>query len=141
MFSLNQLYISDAYNFFVKTTPREVNRVELVDMIKYRILDDRAGSALPKNEEEVIILSDEDHDDDDGSHSGTYAEKVDKKIDNNDSTGEKLLRNLLRESEDEGDELYNRNSSEGVFDDGLDREFLSLGANGIGSWEDPVTIE
>lgn len=142
MFSLNQLYISDAYNFFVKTTPREVNRVELVDLIKYRILDDRTTSRGPQDQEqEVIVLSDDE--DEEGEEND---EKDDGPVPENGhgphfAGRSETIKSELHERKEKGNEVYNRNSSEELFDDGLDEELLSLGTKGIGSWEDPVTIE
>ncbi len=134
-FLLHQLYISDAYNYFVKTTPRAVNRVELVDMIKYRILDDRIGSSVPSNGKAddggtvVVILSDEEEEE---TAAGKPKQEGVREKGHNEGNANALL------NEDEG--LYNRTASEEIFNDGLDEALFNLD-RGAGSWEDPVTID
>lgn len=134
-FLLHQLYISDAYNYFVKTTPRAVNRVELVDMVKYRILDDRIGSSVPPNgnaddrEAVVVVLSDEEEEE---TAAGKPKQTEVQEKGHNEGKANALL------YEDEGQ--YNRTASEEVFDDGLDEALFNLD-HGAGSWEDPVTID
>lgn len=60
-FFLSDLEIYDSFNYFLKFTPKNTNRVELVDMNKYRVIDD---SSLPatNNDEDLIVLSDHESD-------------------------------------------------------------------------------
>lgn len=150
LFALHQLYISDAYNFFVKTTPLDINRVELVDMIKYRILDDRPASMIPlgKNgggeEEEIIVLSDEEDDefDSDSNRNGNRNGNGNGNGIHGNGSGTGTGTGTVKESNRHTpNKLYNRDNSEDIFDDGLDQELLSLGTKGIGSWDDPVTLD
>lgn len=62
LFGIKQLYISDVFNYFVKGTPKDVDRIELLDMDCYRIIDGE-GSSNKKAKEEFIELTDEDLDD------------------------------------------------------------------------------
>ena len=134
-FALNQLYISDVFNFFVKTTPKHIDRIELMDMVKYKIIDDsKANWANTKSHvshepEELVILSDDDDVDDVDSTAAQHA------IHNNEHT---QVDPQIPESTDD------------VFNDGLDNELLRLsnlhehatdGYKGRGSWEDPVTLD
>lgn len=126
-FSLSQLYISDVFNFFVKTTPKHIDRIELMDMVKYKIVDDSKGSRasskhIASETEEIVLLSD----DDDVVHpteNGPVHTQVDPQ---------------------------NLESTDDVFDDGLDSELIRLTNQnnstndefkGQGSWEDPVTLD
>lgn len=131
-FALNQLYISDVFNFFVKTTPKHIDRIELMDMVKYKIIDDSKAnwtntkSHVSHEPEELVILSDDDDDDSPtANHSICHNEhtQVDPQI---------------------------PESTDDVFNDGLDNELLRLsnlhehaadGYKGRGSWEDPVTLD
>lgn len=62
-FLLNQLFISDVLNYFVKTTPMDIDRIELRDMVKYRIVDEKEMvKEVPQ--ENVVVLSDDDNSDD-----------------------------------------------------------------------------
>lgn len=45
-FGIKQLYISDLFNYFVKMSPKEAARVELIDKDRYRVMDD---SAVPQS--------------------------------------------------------------------------------------------
>ncbi|CAK7909435.1 hypothetical protein CAAN1_24S01310 [[Candida] anglica] len=134
-FDLRMMMISDAYNFFVKTTPRDVSRVELVDMVKYRILDDRPNSSRQSSAivEEVIILDDDDEED--------YDEEEDKQDKASKPAPGTSNEVPVKQEKWGSDAQYHRHVSEDVFDDGLDDELLSLGTQGKGSWEDPVTID
>lgn len=131
-FALNQLYISDVFNFFVKTTPKHIDRIELMDMVRYKIIDDsKANWANTKSNvshepEELVILSDDDDDDPPTPHHA---------INHKEHT---QVDPQLPESTDD------------VFNDGLDSELLRLSNlhehttdsyKGRGSWEDPVTLD
>lgn len=58
-FALKQLYISDIFNFFVKTTPLQTTRIELVEADRYKILE---AEFTEQREEttETVELSEED---------------------------------------------------------------------------------
>ena len=123
--------MGDAYNYFVKSTPVDAERVELLDMNRYKVLDDKR---IPKAvEEEIIVLSDDDDDNNNGIVNANYDDKVN--ANQADTVGLALLQNLLYDS---GDDL---------FDDGLDEEILNLSESdyqrfGQGSsYDDPVTID
>lgn len=53
-FGLRQLYISDVFNFFVKTTPEHTTRIELVENERYKIVEDE------DEEDGVVVLSDDE---------------------------------------------------------------------------------
>ena len=131
-FALNQLYISDVFNFFVKTTPKHIDRIELMDMVKYKIIDDSKAnwtntkSQVSHEPEELVILSDDDDENPPAVHH-TIHQPQHTQIDPQ-----------IPESTDD------------VFNDGLDNELLRLsnlhehaadGYKGRGSWEDPVTLD
>lgn len=130
-FALNQLYISDVFNFFVKTTPKHIDRIELMDMVKYKIIDDSKAnwsttkSRVSHEPEEVVILSDDDGEDPPTQPSIHQHENT------------QIDPQMLESTDD-------------VFNDGLDNELLRLssiheyasdGYQGRGSWEDPVTLD
>ncbi|ABN68016.2 zinc finger protein, MIZ type [Scheffersomyces stipitis CBS 6054] len=130
-FPLSELVMGDAYNYFVKSTPVDAERVELLDMNRYKVLDDKR---IPKAvEEEIIVLSDDDDDNNNGIVNANYDDKVN--ANQADTVGLASLQNL---SYDSGDDL---------FDDGLDEEILNLSESdyqrfGQGSsYDDPVTID
>lgn len=64
-FGIKQLYISDLFNYFVKMSPKDAARVELIDKDRYRVMDDsvvtQSMSPIPgmKKEEVFEILDDE----------------------------------------------------------------------------------
>lgn len=70
-FELNQLFISDIFNYFIKTTPIDIDRIELRDMIKYRIVDDEVTGTNHRNKteetEEIILLSDDETEEEDNT--------------------------------------------------------------------------
>lgn len=65
-FELNQLFISDIFNFFVKCTPADINRIELRDMMEYRIVPEDEVKVTKKHHtpevDDVIVLSDSEED-------------------------------------------------------------------------------
>lgn len=119
LFGIKQLYISDVFNYFVKVTPKTVERIELLDMARYRIIDNNPikSSASPglSEKEEVIVLSDDSSDEDIKVNNRKKPKKV-----------------FSSESEDD-------------FNDGLDDMLMSLSkpeeGSGMGSWDDPVTLD
>lgn len=58
-FFLSDLEIYDSFNYFLKATPNYSNRVELVDMDKYRIIEEHSRIT-----EESVVLSDHESDED-----------------------------------------------------------------------------
>lgn len=128
-FALNQLYISDVFNFFVKTTPKHIDRIELIDMVRYKIIDDSKPQTSTSNfkttsvPDEIVVLSDEE-------------------------TDLHLQTSRNHEPTQPDSPIYE--PSDDVFDDGLDNELVRLsnlheladdGYKGEGSWEDPVTLD
>lgn len=70
-FPLSELSISDGFNFFIRATPKEIDRVELlIGLDKYRLIDDnrRTPAAAGENNQqsaEVIVLTSDEEDEDD----------------------------------------------------------------------------
>ncbi|KAG7665067.1 uncharacterized protein J8A68_001376 [[Candida] subhashii] len=70
-FPLTALTISDSYNYFVKNTPQETERIELLGMEKYRLVDDRLSIPAHASTEELgdgddgafVVLSSDDEQD------------------------------------------------------------------------------
>jgi len=58
-FALKQLYISDIFNFFVKTTPLSTTRIELVEADRYKILESEF-TETKEDTPEMVDLSDEE---------------------------------------------------------------------------------
>lgn len=122
LFGIKQLYISDVFNYFVKVTPKSVERIELLDMIRYRIIDNNpiknSASPGPSEQEEVIILSDDSSDEEIRVHRSGSKRKL---------------------------KPYISSESEDAFNDGLDDMIMNLTkpeeGNGAGSWDDPVTLD
>ncbi|KAK6199441.1 uncharacterized protein RJT21DRAFT_46761 [Scheffersomyces amazonensis] len=145
-FYLNDLLISDSYNYFVKSTPKETEKIELFEMRLYKIIDDSTTASKRASEgvedENIIILSDdEDEDDDDRPLAAVKRE-----------TKSAPVQRKPYYNDDETDE----------FNDSLDEELLALGnayfnplqsgsnpslnkkysaGKGMGSWDDPVTLD
>lgn len=60
---MKQLYISDIFNFLVKTTPRSVTRIELVETDKYKIIDEDTPAQDEKTATpDVVVLSEDESD-------------------------------------------------------------------------------
>lgn len=60
-FGLKQLYISDIFNFFVKTTPRNISKIELVETDRYKIIDEDARALEEKKQTpDVVVLSEDE---------------------------------------------------------------------------------
>ena len=68
-FGLKQLYISDIFNFFVKTTPLHTTRIELVESDRYKILEDEVVEPQEKNAEYVVLSGDDSESEPDASMS------------------------------------------------------------------------
>ncbi|WEJ96624.1 hypothetical protein PSN45_004165 [Yamadazyma tenuis] len=140
LFELNHLFISDVFNYFIKTTPSEIDRIELRDMVKYRIVEDdindpHKNQTNAQAEEVIELLSD---DDDTQSHS-PQLQKED--ISDSEATEEEVL---VRKSDN------NFWDSDDSFDDSFEESYrryqdqYTAGAGavrGSGSWEDPVTLD
>lgn len=62
-FGLKQLYISDIFNFFVKTTPLHTTRIELVESDRYKILEDEVAETQ-SDAAECVVLSGDDSESD-----------------------------------------------------------------------------
>ncbi|KAK6463588.1 hypothetical protein DFJ63DRAFT_125695 [Scheffersomyces coipomensis] len=167
-FSLPELSISDSYNYFVKSTPKDTERIELFEMRLYRILDDSNSNSYSKRgssevvEEEIIILSDDDDDQEEAQvtpskskHKSSSKSKTNKNQD--------YVKTERRQPQEFNEDiplkdLYTQSFNE--LDDGLDDELLSIGiftayrpnlsakksdnyssGKGEGSFDDPVTLD
>lgn len=64
-FPLLDLIVSISFNYFIKGTPKDVEKIELVEMFQYRTISEREFIEKRSQSEEVILLSDEDEDDED----------------------------------------------------------------------------
>lgn len=163
-FELNQLYISDIFNFFVKTTPKEIQRIELRGFEHYKIIDysNHRPSPSPlklKEIQEIVILSDESEDE--SSHltfnksnlSNIQTHRSDP-IKYSPTLSLNYFANETSASQDHHHPLESTKSpalwgsNDEVFNDGLDDELIKLSNTdesnvyiGKGSWEDPVTLD
>lgn len=127
-FGLKQLYISDIFNFFVKTTPSHITRIELVQNDRYKIIEEET---IEKAEEqhEVVEL-----DDDDEFTNGN-------KNDSDDEYENRHLANLRKPDVDANEVvLANRSMTADDFNDGLDDVLIGL-KQGDGSWHHPLTLD
>lgn len=129
VFALHQLYISDVFNFFVKFTPNYVQRIEITDRIRYRIID--AETVKEAKKDDVVVLSD---DSDDETSPGPPQTKqriylVPSPSPTHATRAPTSAPTTLPASDD-------------VFDDGLDEQLAHLPpVLGSGSWHDPVTLD
>lgn len=139
LFPLNDLLISDSFNYFVKSTPKDTERVELVEMNHYKIVDDtiRPKSSSAVSTEDIIILSDSEEDlDEDQSNNENR---------NNDHPNNHI--DPLIKSPDYAEYDPTQLDSDNLLNDGLDDHFIQLPTisrpdyNGKGSWDDPVTLD
>ncbi|KAK6459406.1 uncharacterized protein RJT20DRAFT_15748 [Scheffersomyces xylosifermentans] len=136
-FPLHELSISDAYNYFVKTTPKEAQRVELLDMNRFKVLvDTRASEGV---EDEVIVLSSDSEDEEiikAGKSSMSPANGYELY-----DIYDKYISNALNDD-------VETDEDDGLLDDGLDEEIVRLSNSDYGkytrggsSWDDPLTID
>lgn len=133
LFGIKQLYISDVFNYFVKITPKTVEKIELLDMERYRIIDSTLQNSNaflgPSKREDVVVLSDSE--DESKQSRKSQRHKKGSKKSNDDSESDKGL----------------GADSDEIFDDGLDDILITLGSNdqrkkkGDGSWNNPLTLE
>lgn len=66
-FALKQLYISDIFNFFVKTTPLHTTRIELVEADRYKILEDEFTEQREETTETVELSEEEDEEEEEAA--------------------------------------------------------------------------
>lgn len=129
-FGLKQLYISDIFNFFVKTTPLDITRIEIMGNDRYRIIEDDILEHKEDDAEVVDLSSDGELEPE--TDLAVKAEPTD--------TGKEPSK------DDPGDGPSKNNSGEGPrsnsedFDDGLDDVLLRI-SQGDGSWGNPVTLD
>lgn len=123
-FGLKQLYISDVFNFFVKTTPLHITKIELVENDRYKIIEEET---IEKAEEshDVVDLDDEESRDSSGRVVGVSG-IFDKANIAPGSSGTTPHSNRSINCED--------------FNDGLDDVLIRLG-KGDGSWSYPLTLD
>lgn len=114
-FALKQLYISDIFNFFVKTTPLHTTRIELVESDRYKILKEETTDTREETSEFVVLSEDED-----------------------DEQDEKASAHLKQEQCSV--EPANKSFSAEDFNDGLDDVLIKIG-QGDGSWGNPMTLD
>lgn len=79
-FPLSALQISDAFNYFVKTTPPQVDKIELVSPEKYRPIGESESVLPTTNERQVLLLSSDDEDDERERQDSATKQKM--KLDN-----------------------------------------------------------
>ncbi|RKP30613.1 hypothetical protein METBISCDRAFT_3765, partial [Metschnikowia bicuspidata] len=113
-FGLKQLYISDVFNFFVKTTPAHVTKIELVEHDRYKIIEEEKSD---KYEQlfNVVDLDNDEETDSAGQENGNTNHR--------EQTGNVADRSI---SED--------------FNDGLDDVLVGL-TREDGTWLHPVTLD
>lgn len=114
-FGLKQLYISDIFNFFVKTTPLSTTRIELVETDRYRILEEESADNHDEASDLVVLSEDDDSDDD-------------KRVKNE------------HEPKQERVDPANKSFSAEDFNDGLDDVLLKI-SQGDGTWGNPMTLD
>ncbi|ODV76888.1 uncharacterized protein CANTADRAFT_24147 [Suhomyces tanzawaensis NRRL Y-17324] len=118
-FALHELIVDDSYNYFVRNTPQETERIEILDMKQYKIVDEMRSKSVTADEEVIVLSSDEDD----------------------------MVPTYPRLSTTPAAETTFEDSENELFNDGLDEELLNLGSNdnayfkGSGSWEDPLTLD
>lgn len=120
-FGLRQLYISDIFNFFVKTTPKLITKIELVEADRYKIIDDEGGDS---EEPEVLLVGDSEEETEPGPLGPSESlgpSEVHPRI-----KPEASPEPLKAATED--------------FNDGLDDVLISI-SQGDGSWQNPVVFD
>lgn len=143
-FVLAELYFSNLLNYFVKTIPPNIDKVELFECNSYRPIEDiriPQSGATGHDDDQLVIISSDDELDTKIKHEGSNRKDVG-------------LDDTLADD------------TENLLDDGLDELFLSLGSHnygtfdsnasprlgsvlynsnevesGSGSWNDPVTLD
>ena len=161
-FKLVQLFISDVFNYFVKTTPKSIDRIELRDMIKYRIVEDDEVESVP---EEVIELGDETNESDGGDETNQSDDSDDNdeiklpkkssqrsRIKLEDDTLFDQINNVISQNNNDSDDIFTDDSELirtidqvcGDTNGGTEKKpRLTAGQNwgeGAGSWDDPVVL-
>lgn len=139
LFELNQLFISDIFNYFIKTTPLHIDRIEMYDMEKYRIVDETIHPEKKTETEEVVVLSDDE-------------------IDTRDSVNDDIKLNEMQDGQapqkgnfDNLLLIYNQPEVNYGLDEETEEEdrtqfqkpviLQENQSGGCGSWSDPVTID
>lgn len=123
-FGLKQLYISDIFNFFVKTTPLSTTRIELVETDRYKILEEEVSEPHQETQEMVVLSEDEDE-----------VKKELEEPDGNSATN----RNGSSEKT-ERPNTANTSFSAEDFNDGLDDMLIKI-SQGDGTWGNPMTLD
>ncbi|CUM67111.1 uncharacterized protein PRCAT00004800001 [Priceomyces carsonii] len=116
-FQLLDLCISQSFNYFVKSTSKETEKIEIVDMLKYRIIEDRGSASVERQTgDNIIVISDiEDTDDDDeDENNATLIDSADNIF--NDGLDEEMIRLS------NGELPYQK-------------------SKGSGKWDDPITLD
>lgn len=129
-FGLKQLYISDVFNFFVKTTPAHVTKIELVQNDRYKIIEEEAAEKSEENHD-VVELDDEDDDEDGDTKIGISPALPGLGAEIQSTDDQKNL---------EPSALAERSMTSEDFNDGLDDVLMGL-KQGDGSWFHPLTLD
>lgn len=114
-FPMASLTISDGFNFFIKSAPKNIDRVEvLVESEKYRLIDDAMTRYIPKkkahksgspedeaeeDEDEVIVLLSSDDEDDDQEGNNTASNGTTNNAltgNNNDTSNQNSIQNATQ---------------------------------------------
>ncbi|OBA19937.1 hypothetical protein METBIDRAFT_210085 [Metschnikowia bicuspidata var. bicuspidata NRRL YB-4993] len=165
-FGLKQLYISDIFNFFVKTTPLHITKVQL-EGARFKIVEDDKLEST-KEEAEIVDLSEEDEEEEEEEDKEeSDKEKEDKEERDERDEGEK--ENSKEQEKDTGvkeqtgntensgvgiesmaskigtldtgdTEKADRSTTADDFNDGLDEVLMTM-SKGDGSWSHPVTLD
>lgn len=119
-FQPSELSISQVYNYFLKLTPKNSEKVEVLDLTQFKV----AETATEEVDAEVIELSEDEEEEQ--ITTSVKEEKVCKEEKRADSEDDVVRRRVVPTVDD--------------FDDGLDEEMLHLGNPGE-SWDDPVVLD
>lgn len=114
-FALKQLYISDIFNFFVKTTPLQTTRIELVEADRYKILEAEFTDQREETAETVELSEEEEEEEED-------AEKKEAAV-------------FPKQEIDNGSKSFSED-----FNDGLDDVLIKM-SQGDGTWDNPMTLD
>lgn len=136
-FGLKQLYISDVFNFFVKTTPAHVTKIELVENDRYKIVEEETVENSDEQHDVVELDDDEEEDKDDVNSGNVKSVETTNSIPNvktNESASELGFETTAVA------EVADRSMTSEDFNDGLDDVLLGL-KQGDGSWFHPLTLD
>ncbi|GEQ69143.1 hypothetical protein JCM33374_g2814 [Metschnikowia sp. JCM 33374] len=128
-FGLKQLYISDIFNFFVKTTPRHITKVQL-EGSRFKIVEE-ANMEQKEEEAEIVDLSSEEEERED--HDSKNKHRNGGAVSVTSKAGQ-------QKSSETSFGKANRSLTADDFNDGLDDVLINI-SQGDGSWRHPVTLD